>query len=74
MGLGPPVCEKCRVSCYFDIDTEEWHCVFCGNIKPEWNMFDCDLTQEELDDNERFLCFVKGIDDASLIRRSNTTK
>lgn len=65
VGLGPPVCEKCRVSCYYDNDVESWHCIYCGNEKPQWHAWDCGLEEEELKDNERFLRFVKGMDDAS---------
>lgn len=67
MGLGPPVCEKCRVIANFDIDTEQWFCPICDNAKCQWSAWDCGLTQEELKDNERFLKFVKGDDDASLV-------
>lgn len=74
MGLGPPVCEKCRVVCYFDVDTENWHCIYCGNDNPKWHEWDCDLTSEELKDNERFLKFVKGIDDASISGGPNSTE
>lgn len=70
MGLGPPVCEKCRV--YGDIDLKarllgisRWHCPICDNDNMQWSAWDCGLTDEELKANERFLKFVKGMDDAS---------
>lgn len=64
MGLGPPVCEKCRVVSNFDVDTEKWICPICDNTKCQWHMLDCGLTEEELDATERFLRFVKGTQDA----------
>lgn len=74
MGLGPPVCEKCMIRASFDIDIEIWHCVICGNENPKANMFDCGLTEEELDDNERFLRFVKGINYAPTVRGSDSAQ
>lgn len=68
MGLGPPVCENCGVLAYYDADVESWHCKYCGNKKPQWNAWDCGLTEEELDDNKRFLDFVKGFENASTSR------
>lgn len=65
MGLGPPVCEKCYVSGLYDIDIELWRCPICGNKKMQLHLWDCGLTYEELNNNLRFLNFVKGIDDAS---------
>ena len=60
MGLGPPVCEKCRVSARYDVDIEIWVCPICSNKKCQWNAWDCGLTEEELNDNERFLRFATG--------------
>jgi hypothetical protein len=75
MGLGPPVCEKCRVVVeYFDTRDHYWVCQYCGNKKPQWNAWDCGLTQEELEDNLRFLKFVKGIEDAPTIRGSDSAE
>ena len=76
MGLGPPVCEKCRVVTTFSdkpIDFESdrgwrrtwWQCKYCGNPEPQWNAWDCGLTEEELNENERFLAFVTGKQDAT---------
>lgn len=66
MGLGPPVCERCRVIANFVASIEHrYTCKYCGNKNPQWNAWDCGLTQEELDDNKRFLDFVKGTQDAS---------
>ena len=63
MGLGPPVCQHCRVLACLD-DEKGWHCKFCGELdltdffpfglgtnSPEW---------KELADNEKFLKFIKG--------------
>lgn len=74
MGLGPPVCETCQVRAYYDVDLECWHCKYCGNNKPQWNAWDCGLTEEELDDNKQFLDFVKGTQDASISRGLDSTK
>ena len=49
-------------------DGYQWACKYCGNRKPQWSAWDCGLNDEELEDNERFLKFVKGIDDASISR------
>lgn len=76
MGLGPPVCEKCRVvvtllESPIDFVSDDvwkrtwWQCKYCGNKEPAWNAWDCDLTEKELDDNERFLAFVTGQQDAT---------
>lgn len=67
MGLGPPVCEKCRVIGRMSQDETDyfWYCPICNSRKLKWNAWDSGLTEEELEDNERFLKFVKGIDDAS---------
>lgn len=61
MGLGPPVCEKCRVIIECTILNV---CKYCGNLKPQWNAWDCGLTEEELYENKLFLDFVKGEDNA----------
>ena len=73
MGLGPPVCEKCQVIGDFSRDAYQtfWHCPICGSEKLKWNAWDCGLTEEELEDNLRFLKFVKGIDDAPTSGRSD---
>ena len=60
MGLGPPVCEKCRVAAKYDVDIDRWICPICDNKKCQWHAWDCGLTKEELDDNERFLRFATG--------------
>lgn len=63
MGLGPPVCEKCKVISRFDVIIDHWACPICGNKKCQWSAWDCELTLDELEDNERFLRFVKGTQD-----------
>ena len=68
MSLGPPVCEKCRVVANYDSSMMFWYCKYCGNKKPQWNAWDCGLTEEELNDNKRFLDFVKGFENASISR------
>jgi hypothetical protein len=73
MGLGPPVCEHCGVLTYYDVDVESWHCKYCSNKKPQWHMFACGLTGEQLEGNARFLDFVKGFDNASASRGPNST-
>jgi hypothetical protein len=67
MGLGPPVCEKCRVLGKRSRDFNEpfWGCPICNSRKLKWSAWDCGLTDEELEENYRFLSFVKGIDNAS---------
>lgn len=68
MGLGPPVCEKCRVVGSYEALMMLWYCPICNNKDMQWSAWDCGLTEEELADNLRFLKFVKGEDDASVIR------
>jgi hypothetical protein len=67
MGLGPPVCEKCKVLGKISRDFNEsfWYCPICNSRKLKWNAWDCGLTDEELEDNYKFLSFVKGTNDAS---------
>lgn len=80
MGLGPPVCEHCRVVCEFlDLPLRStgryFKCKYCGNEDPQWNAWDCGLTDEELYENKLFLDFVKGTqEDAPTSRRSNSTE
>jgi hypothetical protein len=74
MGLGPPVCEKCRVIASLEAIRFKWHCKYCGNKDPQWNAWDCGLTEEELHENKLFLDFVKGTQDAPTSRRSNSIK
>ncbi len=65
MGLGPPVCEQCRVVASYDSSMMFWYCKYCRNKKPQWNAWDCGLTEEELHENKLFLDFVKGYKNAS---------
>ena len=80
MGLGPPVCERCRVLAYHEGKAHQkydasysWVCKYCGNTKPQWNAWDCGLTEEELEANKLFLDFVKGTQDAPTSRGPNST-
>lgn len=60
MGIGPPVCEKCRVivkeKVIFDYFT--YQCEFCNNSYPKWNAWTCGLSDQELEDNYKFLKFL----------------
>jgi hypothetical protein len=67
MGLGPPVCEKCRVLYEFK-HSYGWECPICETNSSDhlnlWSMqSDHDTIEslmEELEGNERFLRFMKG--------------
>lgn len=74
MGLGPPVCEKCRVVGEINEKEKAWACPICGNKKMKMNLFDSIISEEELEDNLRFLKFVKGIEDAPTIRGSDSAE
>ena len=64
MGLGPPVCMRCRVICKYK-HSYGWECPICKENKGDYaNLFDCGIDEKELEDNLRFYNFVKGIDDA----------
>ena len=60
MGLGPPVCEDCRVIAKLEHPGRGWHCPVCnkqghqlGNL---WQQPD----QEVYEQNTKFVDFVKG--------------
>lgn len=63
MGLGPPVCEKCRVigELSRDFDRPLWSCPICGNTDMKWSAWSCGISESELTDNLKFLKFVNGI-------------
>ena len=66
MGLGPPVCEKCRVITKSKMNNTPdsignfwvFECEFCGNTLPKWNAWSCGLSDEELENNYKFLKFL----------------
>jgi hypothetical protein len=59
MGLGPPVCQHCKVFAYLE-DGKGWHCRYCGetNIKDFHPFLNPDV--KYLEDNEKLLKFIKG--------------
>lgn len=62
MGLGPPVCKRCRVLYDFK-HSYGWSCPVCKqNDGDHLNLFNCGVSDEELEGNLRFLLFMKGID------------
>lgn len=62
MGLGPPVCMRCRVIYRFK-HSYGWECPVCKmNDTDHMGLFECGISEEELRGNERFLLFIKGID------------
>jgi hypothetical protein len=63
MSLGPPVCMRCRVI-YNYKHSYGWECPICkvNDDKQQGNLFDCGISEEELEGNLRFLLFIKGID------------
>jgi hypothetical protein len=72
MGLGPPVCTACRVigeltpegHPNYGIKTSyghsHWQCSICGTPEMRASLLTCDISEEELDGNKRFLKFMKG--------------
>lgn len=62
MGLGPPVCLRCRVI-YNYKHSYGWECPICErNDVDKGSLFDCGIGEEELEGNLRFLLFMKGKD------------
>lgn len=75
MGLGPPVCTKCRV---FATITEKgdprygikvrygnsyYYCPICGSPELNSNLWEyTEEAQDEIDGNTRFLKFMNGIE------------
>ncbi len=65
MGLGPPVCQHCKVLAYLS-DELGWHCKYCGetDIKDffPFGLGPFSPAMKELENNEKFLKFMKGED------------
>lgn len=63
VGLGPPICMKCRVM-YTYKGSYGWECPICetNDENQKGYLFECGISEEELDANLRFLLFMKGID------------
>lgn len=61
MGLGPPVCERCRVIGNLNAE-QRWICPICGNPDMQWHAWSCGIDEEELEGNYQFLKFMKGPD------------
>lgn len=60
MGLGPPVCMKCRVFYEFK-NSYGWECPICKINDPNHRgLFECGIDKEELENNLKFYNFVKG--------------
>ena len=59
MGLGPPVCKKCRV--YANYSKEKgYFCDFCNEPQQELgHMWSMGISNDELDGNYRFYKFFK---------------
>jgi hypothetical protein len=75
MGLGPPVCNKCKVLADLTAKGDArhgvsvsygysyWHCPICGSAELNSNLWEYDeTTQDEIDGNTRFLKFMNGIE------------
>jgi len=65
MGLGPPVCQHCRVLAHLS-DELGWHCKYCGETDLK-DFFPFALgtrspEYRELENNEKFYKFVNGED------------
>jgi hypothetical protein len=59
MGLGPPVCTKCRVIYTFK-HSYGWECPICkmNDDEHKVGLWECDIPEEELINNLRFYEFV----------------
>jgi hypothetical protein len=76
MGLGPPVCTKCKVLGELTVKSDillygaagkygisYWHCPICKSLDLHGNLWEYDkITQDEIDGNTRFLKFMNGIE------------
>lgn len=63
MGLGPPVCMKCRVIGELtdnNVRGSSWRCPICKDRNLEASLFTCDISEAELDGNYRLLRFATG--------------
>lgn len=60
MGLGPPVCLRCKVIYKFK-HSYGWECPVCKkNDDQRASLWDCGIDEEELEGNLRFLLFMQG--------------
>lgn len=61
-----PVCERCLVKCVKHHKDDHngritwFECPICKNGDPQSSINECELTEEELDGNLRFLTFMNG--------------
>lgn len=75
MGLGPPVCKKCKVIGSITVEgdplygikvpwgTSYWHCPICRSPDMEGHLFEyTDDQQDDLEGNTLFLKFMKGVE------------
>lgn len=72
MGLGPPVCARCRVigvltpkdhpnyGKSISGGASYWQCPICENPDLEQSLCTCGIPEAELEENRRFLQFMKG--------------
>lgn len=72
MGLGPPVCLRCRVigemtpmehpnyGKRVSWGSSFWQCPICEDPDLQGHLFTCGIAEDELDGNERFLRFMQG--------------
>lgn len=61
MGLGPPVCQHCKVMGELS-DEKGWHCPICGELDLHDHAGFNIEHWKQLRRNEKFLRFVKGED------------
>lgn len=62
MGLGPPVCMRCRVIYSFK-HSYGWECPVCRRNDPDTkSLWDCGISEDELEGNLRFIRFMQGMD------------
>lgn len=72
MGLGPPVCTRCKVVGVLtpkdhpnygkkvSYGFSYWQCPICETPELGEHLLTCGIPEDELDENERFLKFMKG--------------
>jgi len=59
MGVGPPVCDKCIVIA--ELRNETWACPICYSIRLPNHLWEyTEEHQKKLEDNTKFIKFVKG--------------
>jgi len=56
MGLGPPVCQHCKV--YARLNDDGWYCRFCGETDIKDFHAYMNGNTKYLEDNEKFLEFM----------------